>query len=287
MAEKPKNKEHRELIAGIITLGAAVILLIVTTFCMRKCSGDPPAADPHSGTLSTLSSISSDPTQSPLAVNPYGPGDFAYDDGYLTCISGESILGVDVSSHQGKIQWGQVAEDGIGFAMVRIGYRGWGDGQIYADENAEANLQGSQNAGLKVGAYFFSQAVSVEEAVTEAQFVLEAMGGRELTMPIAFDWEYVNDRARTANVDKETVNACAIAFCETIKEAGYQPMVYFNLDVANRLLDLNQMQDQGYPFWLAMYSDMTYPHRINMWQYTESGRVPGIEKNVDLNLYFP
>ncbi len=285
MAEKPKFKEHRELIAGIITLGAAVILLIVTALCMSKCSGDS-QSDNHSA-LSSLPSIQTAPTRPPLAVNPYGPGDFAYDNGYLTCISGESVLGIDVSSHQGAIRWGEVAESGVGFAMVRIGYRGWGNGELYSDEYMEDNLQGAENAGLKTGAYFFSQAISVEEAVAEAQFVLDALDGRELSMPIAFDWEYVNESARTAHVDIETVNACAVAFCETIREAGYAPMVYFNLDISNRLLDLQLIQEQGYPFWLAMYSSMTYPYEIKMWQYTEAGQVPGIDKEVDLNLYFP
>jgi GH25 family lysozyme M1 (1,4-beta-N-acetylmuramidase) len=128
----------------------------------------------------------------------------------------------------------------------------------------------------------------VEEAREEARFVLDKLDGQPLEMPIVFDWEFAptND-ARTANVTPEMLNSCAIAFCEEIKAAGYQPMVYFNIDLAWRMLDLPLLQRQGYPFWLAMYSNtMTYPYRVNMWQYTSGATVLGIDALVDMNLYF-
>ncbi len=273
---------NKELMAGAVTLVAAVVLLGITALVMQKCTATPPA--PSSS--ATIGSISTAPSEPTLVANPYNNGSFAYRDGYLSCIAGKSWLGVDVSSHQGSIAWPTVRSEGVKFAMVRLGYRGWGNGEMVADTMAIDNLEGAAAAGLQVGAYFYSQAVSVEEALQEAQFVLDMLGGRKLGMPVVFDWEIFSENGRTANVSAQTLNECTQAFCEAIQAAGYEPMVYFNLDLGNRMFDLPWLQQQGYSFWLAWYGDMTYPHRIDMWQYTDSGRVKGIETKVDLNLYF-
>ncbi len=283
MAGKYAAKQNKELIAGLVTLGAAVVLLVVTALCMQMCSAPPP----EGSSPSTLESLSTAPTRPPLVANPYDSGDFGYRDGYLTCISGESWLGIDVSSHQGVIDWPRVAQEGVEFAIIRLGYRGWGNGEIKEDIMGKTNLQGAKAAGLKVGVYFYSQAVTVEEAQQEAQFLLDQLQGQSLEMPVVFDWEIFSEAGRTANVDSETLNACTLAFCQMIQAAGYEPMVYFNRDVGDRLMDLQLYQQLGYPFWLALYSDMTYPYRVEMWQYTGSGRMPGIETTVDINLYFP
>ncbi len=222
-----------------------------------------------------------------LIPNPYGPDDFTYQDGYMTCLAGESWLGIDVSHHQGKIRWNEVANSEVQFAMIRLGHRAVSDGVLRLDSYWEENYAGARDAGLQVGVYFYSQAISVREARQEARFVLNALNGRHLDFPVVFDWEVYSDSGRNAHVDADTLNACAIAFCEEIAKAGYEPMVYFNLDLANRLWDLELMQQQGYSFWLAMYRDtMDCPNRIDMWQYTESGRVDGIDAPVDMNLYF-
>ena len=285
MAGFIKDREKTELYAGLITMGIAVILLVVALIVLTRCSADAP--EESTGPSTTASTTASAPTEPVLIPNPYSAGDFAYRNGYLTCISGPSELGVDVSSHQGSIEWDRVADAGISFAMVRIGYRGYGNGKLLEDPLWSSNLQRAQENGLQVGVYFFSQAISVNEAVEEARLVLQWLDGQPLDLPIAFDWEYVSDTARTANVDAETLIACALAFCETVKSAGYDAMVYFNIEIANRLLDLEQVQQSGYGFWLAAYtSSMTYPHRLDMWQYTDGGSVPGISGNVDLNLRF-
>ncbi len=279
MAGKFEMKNHKELTAGLITLAVAVVLLIMAVV-LRGCSVAAPERGSNAATTAT-------PTGPTLVPNPYQAGDFSYKNGFLHCNTGKSMLGIDVSSHQQQIDWPVVAEDGVQFAMVRLGYRGWGNGQILADEMAQVNLQGAADAGLQVGAYFYSQAISPEEALQEAQFVLEQLDGRKLTMPVVFDWEIFNENGRTANVDAATLKECILTFCDRIKAAGYQPMVYFNLDLSTRLLDLVDLQQRGYPFWLAMYTDtMTYPHRVDMWQYSESGKVHGIQGPVDLNLYF-
>lgn len=223
-----------------------------------------------------------------LRPNPYDPEDFVLQDGYMTCLAGESWLGVDVSYHQGNIRWSEVADAGVRFAMIRLGHRTVGDGVMRLDTQWEANYAGARDAGLQVGVYFFSQAISVEEARQEAFFVLDALKGRKLDLPVVFDWEIYSKNGRNANLDPGTLNACAIAFCEEIAKAGYEPMIYFNLDLANRFWDLEAMQQQGYPFWLALYrSTMNWPYEAQMWQYTETGRVDGIDYPVDLNLYFP
>lgn len=228
--------------------------------------------------------LPTEPEEPVLALNPYDESDFYYDGDYLTCVTAESTLGVDVSSHQGKIDWQRVKAAGISFAMIRVGYRGYESGLITADELAQENYQGAKAAGLKVGAYFFSQAVSEEEALEEAEFVLDQVATWDVQLPLVFDWEYVSDTARTAAVDGALLTRCTHAFAERIRQAGYRPMLYFNPHLAQDYLDLEQLAE--YPFWLALYSDrMTFPYRIQMWQYTQEGTVPGIKGKVDVNLW--
>lgn len=288
MSGTPKAEEKTQLIGGLITLVLAVALLVGTVMCMRQCMAEwpVPTTPAATQTLGTLPTEAMGPT---LAANPYGPGDFAYANGYLTCLSGESWLGVDVSEYQGTIDWQQVAAAGVKFAMVRVGYRAWGSqGELHEDACWVNNLKGAKDAGLQLGVYFFSQAISVEEAKEEAQFVLQLLDGMALDMPVVFDWETVSSaEARTAGMTRSKLNACAMAFCREIERAEYEPLVYFNQDMAKRMFDLQQIQDAGYGFWLAMYSDaMTYPYKLTMWQYSSVGNVPGISTNVDLNLYF-
>lgn len=286
MAGIIKNRERTELLAGVITLGVAVLLLVLAAIFMTRCNAEAPTDGENTGTAST-ESTSPAPTAPTLPDNPYGPGDFAYNNGYLTCIGGKSTLGIDVSSHQGLIEWDKVATTDVEFAMIRVGYRGYSNGLICEDTMWLDNMTGARENGLKIGAYFFSQAISIEEALEEATFLLELLQGMELDMPVVFDWEPIGDSARTAHMDAKTLNACAIAFCEAMRAAGYEPMVYFNIDLSSRLLSLTEMQEQGYHFWLAMYSNqMTYPYQIDMWQYSDGGSVAGIQGDVDLNLYF-
>lgn len=231
---------------------------------------------------------STDPTLPPPEDNPYTAADFEYQGDYLTCLAGPSRVGIDVSAHQGSIDWAAVAADGIEFAMVRVGYRGYGQGEINEDAYARANLEGALAAGLEVGVYFFSQAISTQEAAREAAWVVSFIEGCEISMPVVFDWEHVsNPEARTAGVtDQALLTACAQTFLEVVEAAGYRPMVYFNNFQSEALLDLRVLRDRD--FWLALYDQpMTFPYRIRMWQYTDQGTVDGITGNVDLNLYFP
>lgn len=220
-------------------------------------------------------------------ANPYGANDFQYDSrNFLYCTKAKTIPGIDLSSYQGTPDWQKVKDYGVEFAMIRIGYRGYGSGKLVEDPTARPNLEGASSVGIKIGAYFFSQAVTVEEAAEEAQFLLDIIKDYNIEMPVVFDWEEVAaEDARTADTDSETLTACTAEFCRILEEAGYQPMIYFNRHQAKYKLDLSQLTQ--YPFWLAAYTDrMHYPYRFEMWQYTDSGRIAGIDGNVDLDMWF-
>lgn len=271
MATKQKKRLRKELLVGICVLVLVLLVLVLVALSLPKAEPVPEA---------------SEPTEMVLMPNPFTETDFQYDGKYLTCLSQESVLGIDVSSHQGVIDWQQVADTGVGFVMIRVGYRGYESGLLNADTLAQANYEGAKAAGLKVGAYFFSQAVNTEEALEEAVFVLEATRDWKLDMPVVYDWEYLGDHARTAGVDGQTVMACIQVFNDRIRQAGHSPMIYFNPFQAERFLDLEALAD--YPFWLALYTDrMDYDYAVDMWQYTSEGEVPGIEGPVDINLWFP
>lgn len=196
-----------------------------------------------------------------------------------------SRIGVDVSVFQGDIDWEQVKESGYDFAILRIGYRGYGEeGTLNADEKFEQNLINARNAGMDVGVYFFSQAVNEEEAKEEADFVLEYLQGQELQMPVVYDPEHIlEDEARTDDVAGEQFTDNAETFCKAVEEAGYDAMIYSNMLWEAYELELEKLSD--YPIWYADYEALPQtPYRFCMWQYSSTGSVPGIEGNVDLNV---
>lgn len=195
--------------------------------------------------------------------------------------------GIDVSSHQGTIDWKAVAGDGVEFAIIRVGFRGYDQGELNMDKTFAYNIKGALDAGLEVGAYFFSQAITPQEAVEEADFVLEALEGYDLTYPVVFDWEPIKPgkNARTDGLDGKTLTECARAFCDRIRAGGREPMVYTNQDMGYLSFRLYQLT--GIPLWLAEYDtapDFYYAFRL--WQYSNTGKVAGIKNQVDLNLDF-
>ena len=200
----------------------------------------------------------------------------------------ETSIGIDVSSYQGDINWREVKRAGVEYVFIRVGFRGYTEGTLNLDSKFHQNIQGALDAGLDVGVYIFSQAISPAEAVEEAEFVLDALAGYDITYPVVFDWETIgSSNARTNDIDNQTLTDCAIAFCERVAEEGYIPMVYFNLTVGYLMYDLSQLLD--YEFWFAQYpaSDAMYPtmyYDYPIWQYSSSGSVPGIEGNVDMNI---
>lgn len=227
-----------------------------------------------------------------IAKNEYKKENFIIDNrGRLSYIEeGESssYFGIDVSSYQGDIDWQLVKEDNVEFAFLRIGYRGYGEaGKLCPDEKFIDNYSAAHDAGIDLGIYFFSQATSVDEAVEEANYVLSLLEGRTLEYPIVFDWETVQtgdpeDIPRTEDVMPQTLTLSAIAFCETIRDAGYDAMIYTNKKLATIKYDMRQLQD--YPVWLAYYdTELNYCYDFDIWQYG-TGQVDGIEGEVDINI---
>ena len=197
-----------------------------------------------------------------------------------------SYRGIDVSSHQGVIDWNKVKAAGVDFAMIRVGYRGYGTGAILLDDYFDANMKGAIDAGIHVGVYFFSQAITEEEAREEARFVLEHIKNYNVTYPVAYDMEAIPyDTARTDTLTGRQITNHTIAFCDLVKEAGYKPSVYSNRRTLILKLDLTRLT--AYDTWYAAYVGYPdYPYDFKMWQFTDSGSVDGIEGDVDINISF-
>ena len=233
-----------------------------------------------------------------LALNEMEEEDFGRDQrGRATYSGGETLTGMDVSVHQGKIDWAQVAKDDIDFVFLRAGFRGYGSGKIVEDPTFQYNWKGVMENKLPVGVYFFSQAITPEEAREEARFTLALLDGRELDFPIVYDWEPVEqnytdgdavelESIRTYGISAETVTACALAFLEEVAAAGYEPMIYLNNDTGYFTYDIGQLQ--GLPVWFASYRTdwPDYYYAVQAWQYTQTGTVAGVTGPVDLNLWF-
>ena len=190
--------------------------------------------------------------------------------------------GIDVSKFQGNIDWNAVKADGITFAIIRCGYRGYGTGALVEDSTYRKNIQGAINAGLKVGVYFYSQAINEAEAVEEASMVLSLVSGYSLPLGVYYDTESVaGGRANAISANERT--ACAVAFCETIRNAGYKAGVYSYASWFYNALNFANISK--YNTWIAQYRDtLSFNYKYNIWQYTGSGRVNGISTAVDMNI---
>ena len=197
-----------------------------------------------------------------------------------------SHKGIDVSKYQGDIDWNTVREEGIEYAFIRLGLRGYESGKIVLDDFYDANMKGANEAGVRAGVYFFTQAVTVEEAQEEAAFVIEHLAGYDVSCPVVFDVERISGgKGRADQITREERTAITIAFCEAVRAAGYTPMIYGNVVCFTQLLDMPQLN--AYEKWYAFYDDYMYmPYEVTCWQYTEKGRVDGIPNNVDLNISF-
>lgn len=196
-----------------------------------------------------------------------------------------SKVGIDVSYAQGNIDWKKVKAAGVDYVMIRVGYRGYTQGGLYLDSDFVKNIEGATAAGLDCGVYFYSQAITVEEAILEADFVLKAIKGYKLTYPIAFDTEYVSDpAARTHGLTDKQRTDFAIAFCERIKNNGYYPTIYASKSWLLDEMEFSRINGK-FDIWLAEWSDKaTFPYTYQMWQYSETGKVNGISGYVDLDV---
>jgi GH25 family lysozyme M1 (1,4-beta-N-acetylmuramidase) len=191
--------------------------------------------------------------------------------------------GIDVSAHQGKINWAQVAASGVDFAMIRVGFRGQTSGGIYEDAYFKTNIAGATANGIKVGIYFYSTAVNENEALEEAVWVVKKISTYRITYPVVYDFEDFNAK-RCANVGGAQATSNALTFLQFVQANGYEPMMYANKsDITTRM----SRSSFGCKFWLAHYTTQTdYKGSFNMWQYTSKGSVPGISGNVDMNVAY-
>ncbi len=197
-----------------------------------------------------------------------------------------SYLGADISKYQDYIDFAALKSAGVDYVMIRVGARGYSTGQITLDENFDDNIIRAQEAGLDVGVYFYSQAVTEEEAIEEANFVLEHIQNYQVTYPVAFWMENIsNDKARIDELSKNDKTTIARAFLNTVKDAGYMPMVYGTKEWLIKDVDLSKLSD--YDIWLSQNGDVPdYPYRFSMWQYSSTGDIDGISGYADLNITF-
>lgn len=196
-----------------------------------------------------------------------------------------SRFGIDVSHHQGYIDWKKVKSEGVEFAFLRIGYRGYGkEGKLREDTEFINNIKNAQAEGIDIGVYFFAQAVNEEEAREEAEFVLDMLEGYELQLPVVYDPESILDAdARTDDVSGVQFTKNTIVFCEMIRNAGYEPMIYSNMLWEAYEFDLEKLS--AYPIWYADYEPVPQtPYHFEFWQYSNTGSINGISGNVDLDI---
>ena len=275
--KKRKRKTSRSVLLIAILAAALILILFALVRFLR--------AKPVEETVEPQVSVSVAPTLTPSSLSAQC---FGESDGYKTYVSDTvtAKLGVDISSHQEWVDWDALAASPVDFVILRAGYRGYGDGSVNIDSYFAENIAAARNAGLGVGVYFFSQALTPEEAEEEARTVLAQLADYQIDYPIYYDWEPISDEnARTATISATEITSCAQRFCQTIEQAGYRAGVYFNLDIALSYYHLTDLMD--YEFWLAEYQDTpSYPFAFGMWQYTDQGSVPGVEGGVDMNLCF-
>ena len=198
----------------------------------------------------------------------------------------KSFFGVDISRYQKTVDFYQLKDAGVDFVMLRVGGRGYNSGAITIDEYFAENIKKATDAGLGIGLYFYSQAVTVDEAVEEANTVLNSIGEYKITYPIAFDMEFVeNDNSRIEPLSKADKTNIAIAYMDKISNAGYRPMLYGNKEWLIKEVDLTKLS--GYEVWLSQPGDLPdYPYKFSMWQYSTSGKINGITGDADLNICF-
>lgn len=199
-----------------------------------------------------------------------------------------SYVGVDLSKQNGDVNFNSMKAAGVDYVMIRLGGRGYSTGQISLDENFKKNIEGAAAAGLDIGVYFYSQAISQEEAIQEVNFVIQNLEPYRANVkyPIAFDMEFVaNDTARIDSFTKDEKTNIATSFLESVKAAGYVPMIYGDKEWLIKEIDLARLQ--SYDVWLVQEQELPdYPYQFTMWQYSTEGVVNGVSGDANLNISF-
>ncbi|MGN1148425.1 MAG: glycoside hydrolase family 25 protein [Lachnospiraceae bacterium] len=239
--------------------------------------------------------VSADGKEEWVLISPYLPKS-EYDYTKLVCQSNlmkyyedgrqVSYVGADISKYQDYVDFVKLKKAGVDFVMLRVGARGYGTGQLMLDDYFQENIKRATDAGLEIGLYFFSQAITTDEAVEEANLVLENIGEYEITYPIAFDMELIpNDTSRIDNLTREEKTTIAKKFLDTIEAAGYKPMLYGNKEWLIKKVDLSKLT--AYDVWLSQPGDIPdYPYKFTMWQYSNTTVIDGIAGYANLNISF-
>lgn len=286
-------RQRNNFLIVIISLIVLMILASVVVVLMNNGSrgtGNPANEVISSGDDSTL--VVTDIYQGEITipkftypVNTYDLNSFTTDGNGIVSYP-NSYKGIDVSEHNMDIDWDKVSATGIDFVMIRAGYRGFTRGRTFDDSTFEANIKGAAEHGIKVGLYFFSQAITTAEAEEEASFVLSLIGDYDIDYPIVFDWENITgSEARTDSIDGETLSEIAAAFCNKIKKAGYNTAIYVNKNQVYNFYNLDKVK--SYDIWYAEYqAKPSLYYDFTMWQYTCDGTIDGIEGTVDYNISF-
>ena len=270
------------------------LAFLLTVGLLSACGVQPaptPTPDPHAGEVLVADGSGGSmwvKLYETLPVMEINADGFSQTGAYMdyTGPDAEAMRGIDVSEHQQEIDWAAVAADGVEFAIIRAGYRGYTKGDLFEDAFFRQNMEGALAAGLRVGVYFFSQATTPQEAVEEAHYVLELIAPYTVSLPVAFDWEAINaEPARTDGMTGSQITDCALAFCDEIRAAGYAPAVYFYRSLGYYEYQLDRLAELT--FWVGAAGerpDFYYQHEL--WQYSFTGQVAGIQGDCDLNLYF-
>ena len=242
----------------------------------------------HTEPIEELFEATPEPTYDPEEYQVYSWSRLSYDgDYYVYEDTGySSLTGIDVSYAQGDIDWQKVKDDGIEFAVIRAGYRGYESGELHTDTGFYENLEEARSAGLKTAVYFFSQALNETEAEEEADYVMGLLEGYDNIEFIAYDFEEAHSDGRISQMKNEDITDCAKAFLLRVKENGYQPMMYGSQSFLWEEIDRLELNDIT-EYWMASYGKVKpeYPYRFAIWQYSEDARVEGISGPVDLDLW--
>lgn len=286
-----RRKRRKSLLPLLLCLGvAALTIVLIAVLRSLWPAAEKTEPDPHAGQVCVndgANMVWLTPHEN-YAVSSLRPWQFIEPEQRPYYMGGEFTVrrGIDLSVFQKNVDWDKAAADGVEFAVIRLGFRGYGKGALQPDEQFDGHFEGARSAGIDTGVYFFSQALTAEEGREEAQYVLERLNGRPLELPVYFDWEMVHaEDSRTNGYDYANLTDSAVAFCQTIEAAGYRAGVYINRQQGYYHYDLSRLAD--YSLWVADYN--SYPdfyYRFDMWQYTAEGQVDGLDIQVDENLLF-
>lgn len=292
----PVNQKNKKTYLAVLAV-LIVVLIIVAAVTLARGPRTSPAQvlsnDAAEGTM-VIDDINDGNLTIPkydIATSAhYKTDQFVEENGVITYKGGESALGISVNQNMGDVDWAKVKESGVEFAMIRAGYRETKKGRIVPDANFEANMKGAADAGIQVGVYFFSQAVTDAEADEEISFVLQQIQGYQVTYPIAIDWEFkrnsdgtIDDTTRTAACTGEQITGFINTFCNKASKAGFTACYFADKTMGYEELDLSKLS--SYDLWYGEYkSRPSFYYDFKMWQYTDKGSVAGIEKEVPINI---